>query len=139
MSSLYRESKTCEDQEKDIDDLIIALLMMMLHLFIYNFITSFLVILVFINNSTIIHIMMCSVTSVLLLYYCIVGQVFWKCYEYGDDLVQIFEFIDDQRAKSVREIQIPDPETAEEFIDKHGSIVRSESIMQCSNTQIIQQ
>ena len=29
-------------------------------------------------------------------------QVFWKCYEYGDDLIQIFEFIDDQRAKSVR-------------------------------------
>ena len=57
-------------------------------------------------------------------------QVFWKCYEYGDDLVQIFEFIDDQRAKSVREIQIPDPEAAEEFIDKHGSIVRSDSIMQ---------
>ena len=52
------------------------------------------------------------------------SQVFWKCYEYGDDLVQIFEFIDDQRAKSVREIQIPDPEAAEEFIDKHGSIVR---------------
>ena len=57
------------------------------------------------------------------------GQVFWKCYEYGDDLVQIFEFIDDQRAKSVREIQIPDPETAEEFIDKHGSIVRSVSMI----------
>ena len=55
-------------------------------------------------------------------------QIFWKCYEYGDDLVQIFEFIDDQRAKSVREIQIPDPEAAEEFIDKHGSIVRSDSI-----------
>ena len=134
MSSLYRESKTCEDQEKDIDDLIIALLLMMLHLFIYNFITSFLVILVFINYSTII--LWCAVLP---LYPCIVGQVFWKCYEYGDDLVQIFEFIDDQRAKSVREIQIPDPETAEEFIDKHGSIVRSESIMQCSNTQIIQQ
>ena len=28
--------------------------------------------------------------------------MFWKCYEYGDDLIQIFEFIDDQRAKSVR-------------------------------------
>ena len=56
--------------------------------------------------------------------------MFWKCYEYGDDLVQIFEFIDDQRAKSVREIQIPDPETAEEFIDKHGSIVRSNSTIQ---------
>ena len=67
----------------------------------------------------------CFIT--LLLY---VGQVFWKCYEYGDDLVQIFEFIDDQRAKSVREIQIPDPEAAEEFIDKHGSIVRSDSTLQ---------
>ncbi|XP_023337940.1 uncharacterized protein LOC111708713 [Eurytemora carolleeae] len=52
------------------------------------------------------------------------SEVFWKCYEYGDDLVQIFEFIDDQRAKSVREIIIPDPEATEEMIDKHGSIVR---------------
>ena len=60
--------------------------------------------------------------------------MFWKCYEYGDDLVQIFEFIDDQRAKSVREIQIPDPETAEEFIDKHGSIVRSDSIQSFNDT-----
>ena len=47
MSSLYRESKTCEDQEKDIDDLIIALLIMMLHLFIYSFITSLIVIYLF--------------------------------------------------------------------------------------------
>jgi len=52
------------------------------------------------------------------------SEVFWRCYEYGDDLVQIFEFIDDQRAKSVRDIQIGDSETTEEFIDKHGSIVR---------------
>jgi len=52
------------------------------------------------------------------------SEVFWKCYEYGDDLVQIFEFIDDQRAKSVRDIVIPDSETTEEMIDKHGSIVR---------------
>jgi len=52
------------------------------------------------------------------------SEVFWRCYEYGDDLVQIFEFIDDQRAKSVREIQIGDSEATEEFIDKHGSIVR---------------
>ena len=36
----------------------------------------------------------CSITHLI--------QVFWKCYEYGDDLIQIFEFIDDQRAKSVR-------------------------------------
>jgi len=52
------------------------------------------------------------------------SEVFWKCYEYGDDLVQIFEFIDDQRAKSVREIIIQDSEATEEIIDKHNSIVR---------------
>jgi len=52
------------------------------------------------------------------------SEVFWKCYEYGDDLVQIFEFIDDQRAKSSRDILIPDSEATEEFIDKHGAIVR---------------
>jgi len=52
------------------------------------------------------------------------SEVFWKCYEYGDNLVNIFEFIDDQRSKSVREISILDTEATEEFIDKHGSIVR---------------
>jgi len=52
------------------------------------------------------------------------SEVFWKCYEYGDDLVQIFEFIDDQRTKSVREIVIQDPEATEEIVDKHASIVR---------------
>ena len=51
-------------------------------------------------------------------------QIFWKCYEYGDNLVNIFEFIDDQRTKSVREVTISDAEATEEFIDKHGSIVR---------------
>jgi len=52
------------------------------------------------------------------------SEVFWKCYEYGDDLIQIFEFIDDQRAKSVRDILMGDPETTEEIIDKHASIMR---------------
>ena len=51
-------------------------------------------------------------------------QVFWKCYEYGDDLIQIFEFIDDQRAKSVRDVIIGDTEATEELMDKHGSIMR---------------
>lgn len=50
--------------------------------------------------------------------------MFWKCYEYGDDLIQIFEFIDDQRAKSVRDVIIGDTEATEELIDKHASIMR---------------
>ena len=50
--------------------------------------------------------------------------MFWKCYEYGDDLIQIFEFIDDQRAKSVRDVIIGDAEATEELMDKHGSIMR---------------
>jgi len=52
------------------------------------------------------------------------SEVFWKCYEYGDDLIQIFEFIDDQRAKSVRDVIIGDAEATEELMDKHGSIMR---------------
>jgi len=52
------------------------------------------------------------------------SEVFWKCYEYGDDLIQIFEFIDDQRAKSVRDVIIGDTEATEELIDKHASIMR---------------
>merc|ERR1712213_238931 len=46
------------------------------------------------------------------------SEVFWKCYEYGDDLIQIFEFIDDQRAKSVRDVIIGDTEATDELIDK---------------------
>jgi len=52
------------------------------------------------------------------------SEVFWKCYEYGDDLIQIFEFIDDQRAKSVRDVIIGDTDATEELIDKHASIMR---------------
>jgi len=52
------------------------------------------------------------------------SEVFWKCYEYGDDLIQIFEFIDDQRAKSVRDVIIGDTEATDELIDKHASIMR---------------
>lgn len=52
------------------------------------------------------------------------SEVFWKCYEYGDDLIQIFEFIDDQRAKSVRDVIIGDTDATEELMDKHASIMR---------------
>merc|ERR1719193_2366561 len=48
------------------------------------------------------------------------SEVFWKCYEYGDDLIQIFEFIDNQRAKSVRDVIIGDTEATDELIDKHA-------------------
>merc|ERR1711981_847838 len=40
------------------------------------------------------------------------------------DLIQIFEFIDDQRAKSVRDVIIGDTEATDELIDKHASIMR---------------
>ena len=39
-------------------------------------------------------------------------------------MVQIFDFIDDQRAKCVRDILLLDPEAAEEMIDKHAAIIR---------------
>merc|ERR1712233_159348 len=41
-----------------------------------------------------------------------------------DDLIQIFEFIDDQRAESVRDVIIGDTEATDELIDKHASIMR---------------
>ena len=31
-------------------------------------------------------------------------ECYWKCYSYGDDLIPIFEFIDDLRNKSIREV-----------------------------------
>ena len=32
-------------------------------------------------------------------------ECYWKCYSYGDDLLPIFEFIDDLRNRSVKEVR----------------------------------
>ena len=45
-------------------------------------------------------------------------ECYWKCYSYGDDLIPIFEFIDDLRNRSVKEVFSANGEQTEEHIEK---------------------
>ena len=49
-------------------------------------------------------------------------ECYWKCYSYGDDLIPIFEFIDDLRNRSVKEIISGNSEQTEEHIEKHDKV-----------------
>ena len=51
-------------------------------------------------------------------------ECYWKCYSYGDDLIPIFEFIDDLRNRSVKEIISRNSEQTEEHIEKHDKVCR---------------
>jgi len=50
-------------------------------------------------------------------------ECYWKCYSYGDDLIPIFEFIDDLRNKSVREVFSANSEQTEELIEKQDKVL----------------
>ena len=50
-------------------------------------------------------------------------ECYWKCYSYGDYLIPIFEFIDDLRNRSVKEIISGNSEQTEEHIEKHDKVV----------------
>ena len=52
-------------------------------------------------------------------------ECYWKCYSYGDDLIPIFEFIDDLRNRSVKEIQCGNSEMTEEHIEKQDKVLNS--------------
>merc|ERR1711983_187338 len=52
-------------------------------------------------------------------------ECYWKCYSYGDDLIPIFEFIDDLRNRSVKEIQSGSSEQTEEHIEKQDKVLNS--------------
>ena len=69
-------------------------------------------------------------------------ECYWKCYSYGDDLIPIFEFIDDLRnrscskyilkqnykftfPRSVKEIMSGSSEMTEEHIEKHDKVINS--------------
>merc|ERR1712180_435212 len=47
----------------------------------------------------------------------------WKCYSYGDDLIPIFEFIDDLRNRSVKEVFSANNEHTEEHIEKQDKVL----------------
>ena len=53
------------------------------------------------------------------------SQCYWNCYSYGDDLIPIFEFIDELRNRSVKEIISGSSEHTEEHIEKHEKTLNS--------------
>merc|ERR1712209_168009 len=52
-------------------------------------------------------------------------ECYWKCYSYGDDLIPIFEFIDDLRKRSVKELVCGSSEQTEEHIEKQDKVLNS--------------
>jgi len=50
-------------------------------------------------------------------------ECYWKCYSYGDDLIPIFEFIDDLRNRSVKEVFSANSEQTEEHIEKQDKVL----------------
>jgi len=50
-------------------------------------------------------------------------ECYWKCYSYGDDLIPIFEFIDDLRNRSVKELLSANSEQTEEHIEKQDKVL----------------
>ena len=50
-------------------------------------------------------------------------ECYWKCYSYGDDLIPIFEFIDDLRNRSVKEVVSANGEQTEEHIEKQDKVL----------------
>merc|ERR1712088_1301485 len=50
-------------------------------------------------------------------------ECYWKCYSYGDDLIPIFEFIDDLRNRSVKEVFCANSEQTEEHIEKQDKVL----------------
>ena len=50
-------------------------------------------------------------------------ECYWKCYSYGDDLIPIFEFIDDLRNRSVKELLSGNSEQTEEHIEKQDKVI----------------
>jgi len=52
-------------------------------------------------------------------------ECYWKCYSYGDDLIPIFEFIDELRNRSIKEILSGNSEQTEEHIEKQDKVLNS--------------
>merc|ERR1712013_229897 len=50
-------------------------------------------------------------------------ECYWKCYSYGDDLIPIFEFIDDLRNRSVKELLSGNSDQTEEHIEKQDKVI----------------
>ena len=54
-------------------------------------------------------------------------ECYWKCYSYGDDLIPIFEFIDDLRNRSIREVISGNHEQTEEHMEKQDKVNKNKA------------
>ena len=54
-------------------------------------------------------------------------ECYWKCYSYGDDLIPIFEFIDDLRNRSIREVISGNHEQTEEHMEKQDKVYKNKT------------
>ncbi|TRY72301.1 hypothetical protein TCAL_11269 [Tigriopus californicus] len=52
-------------------------------------------------------------------------ECYWKCYSYGDDLIPIFEFIEDLKNRSVKDVQAANQEQTEEHMEKQEKVINS--------------
>ena len=52
-------------------------------------------------------------------------ECYWKCYSYGDDLIPIFEFIDELRNRSIKEVLSANHEQTEEHIEKQDKVLNT--------------
>ena len=61
-------------------------------------------------------------------------ECYWKCYSYGDDLLPIFEFIDELRNRSTKEVLSGNQEQTEEHIEKQDKVIRKFCMLQYINS-----
>lgn len=47
----------------------------------------------------------------------------WKCYSYGDELIPIFDCIDDLRIRAIKEVFSSSQEDTEELLEKHEKVI----------------
>ena len=64
-------------------------------------------------------------------------ECYWKCYSYGDDLIPIFEFIDDLRNRSIREVISGNHEQTEEHMEKQDKVYKNKTDSFTINIYII--
>ena len=61
-------------------------------------------------------------------------ECYWKCYSYGDDLIPIFEFVDELRNRSIKEVLSGNHEQTEEHIEKQDKVCKTKlftALFQC--------
>ena len=64
-------------------------------------------------------------------------ECYWKCYSYGDDLIPIFEFVDELRNRSIKEVLSGNHEQTEEHIEKQDKVYKIKLFLYGFNVSIV--